>query len=632
MTPIALSLLNASLFGGLFVLAIGAFCFAFRKLPAWVRSWLWGIACAQFLVRLVLSVPIPVAVSAPEVVTTAPGVVRSVKEFTISAPTAVAPAPVTLEETNLIPPATWALSLSLWGLGIFAGSVVVMRRWTGARRLVRQAAPVTEPALQASLAELTRGWHRPPRLLESPHVKCPLLVGCLRPAIVVPTAYALDHDATEVRMAFAHEVAHIRRGDPWMSLVVAAAQTVFFFHPLVWWAGREASLAREEACDLEVLRLCEESPNVYAHFLLKSAQARTPVAGLGAAYGYRNLRRRITMLKGLTNASLSSPRRTWIGLIAAGLAASLPWTVVGQSAPASAAAPAKASQEVARAMPAKKVGSAKKAPVKKAGRTQKAKPAPASGVATKAAVAQTGAPAPASTAKAAIFDTGMAAAPADGAVFETQAAEAAPARGSQGGAVNRRTWGRSENAIAVETSAEVAAAMSSVEEAAPRILDVKFGPQGSGSPMQRSVTAHFVGADIRSSILKILTESGSSFVIKAKIRPGSLTGKFNDMPAMEVLEAIFQGIDQQLTYRIERGVIYIVDQGQAVSGIGVGFGGGGFGGGSTNPATGVSTGGFGGGLGGGSSVPASGGSGLGGGIGGGTAAPTGIGGGSGKGN
>lgn len=581
------SLANASVYGGLFVLGVGAFCLVFRRLPAWVRSWLWCIACAQFLVRLVLSVPVtvPVPVAATEPSALVSDSTRA-PSFVIDGSRGIESTP----EREPVSPSFWLVSL--WGIGVLAGSAVAARRLYGAWRLVRGAKPVEDPAFAGMLDGLAVGLRRRPRLMESARVKCPLLVGCLRPTIVVPTGYAAAHEAAEIRMAFAHEVAHIRRGDPWMSLLVATAQTVFFFHPFVWWAGRESSLAREEACDLDVIRHCAESPHAYAHFLLKSAQARTPVAGLGAAYGYRNLRRRITMLKGLSNASLSSPRRTWIGLIAAGLAASLPWTVVGQSAPA--AAPAPQTSQAARAIAPKAPSIAKaskKRVVKKGSATAKA-------AAPKAAIAPNAAPSPA---KAAI-------APMDAPSVMDPTAYAAPARSE-----NQKAAIRSISPVAMATGmpsdSAVAAAVSS------EAMDITFAGPDQGSALQRRVKVSLVNADIKASIVKLLTESGGSFVIKAKIRPGTITGRFNNMPLDDVLRAIFRSIDQELTWQFDGDVIYILERGAPV-----GFGGGGIGGGIGAPSSpgGLGGGGFGGGagapgLGGGGlgeSVPAGGGSGA----------------------
>src|SRR6266700_2472213 len=44
-------------------------------------------------------------------------------------------------------------------------------------------------------------------------------------------------------------------------------ETVFWFHPLVWWIGKRMVEEREHACDEEVLRLGSE-PRAYAEGIL----------------------------------------------------------------------------------------------------------------------------------------------------------------------------------------------------------------------------------------------------------------------------------------------------------------------------------------------------------------------------
>ena len=47
----------------------------------------------------------------------------------------------------------------------------------------------------------------------------------------------------------AHELAHVRRRDLLWSGLAGLVRVLFFFHPLVWLAHREALVAREAACD-----------------------------------------------------------------------------------------------------------------------------------------------------------------------------------------------------------------------------------------------------------------------------------------------------------------------------------------------------------------------------------------------
>jgi beta-lactamase regulating signal transducer with metallopeptidase domain len=56
-------------------------------------------------------------------------------------------------------------------------------------------------------------------------------------------------------------------------------ETVFWFHPLVWWIGKRMVEERERACDEEVLQLGGE-PRVYAE---RDSQRLQALRGIGAA-------------------------------------------------------------------------------------------------------------------------------------------------------------------------------------------------------------------------------------------------------------------------------------------------------------------------------------------------------------
>jgi tetratricopeptide (TPR) repeat protein len=72
-----------------------------------------------------------------------------------------------------------------------------------------------------------------------------------------------------------HELAHVRRRD-WITLLVAEiAAAVYWFHPLVWLARREARRSCERACDDLVLD-AGTKPSVYAAHLLGIVRSLKP--------------------------------------------------------------------------------------------------------------------------------------------------------------------------------------------------------------------------------------------------------------------------------------------------------------------------------------------------------------------
>src|SRR5205823_5399692 len=96
----------------------------------------------------------------------------------------------------------------------------------------------------------------------------------------------------ELRMALAHELAHVRRSDLWWSLAPHLARWLFFFHPLATLACREWVTAREAACDAASLRATGAPAAEYGRLLLKLVARSNGQAlpALGATAGFAALR------------------------------------------------------------------------------------------------------------------------------------------------------------------------------------------------------------------------------------------------------------------------------------------------------------------------------------------------------
>jgi beta-lactamase regulating signal transducer with metallopeptidase domain len=76
-----------------------------------------------------------------------------------------------------------------------------------------------------------------------------IATGIIRPMVLIPAAWVSALPPTAIEAVLAHELAHIRRWDLWVNLLQRFAETVFFFHPLVWWLSRIISYEREFCCD-----------------------------------------------------------------------------------------------------------------------------------------------------------------------------------------------------------------------------------------------------------------------------------------------------------------------------------------------------------------------------------------------
>jgi beta-lactamase regulating signal transducer with metallopeptidase domain len=206
----------------------------------------------------------------------------------------------------------------LWLMGFVAAIGLLAASLGRGVAMVRRARPVEDAAWLDDLE-----WHRNffgirrrVRLLESSLARAPMTGGLWRPVVIVPEGAAAWSPVLR-RLVLLHELVHIRRHDVVRHLVARAGVALYWFHPLAWLAARSSAVAREQACDEEVVRLGVK-PSVYASHLLELAEAlghgRLPAAALPMIQRSQLEKRLMTILD-----ADSRPRAARVSTLAAGL-------------------------------------------------------------------------------------------------------------------------------------------------------------------------------------------------------------------------------------------------------------------------------------------------------------------------
>lgn len=77
----------------------------------------------------------------------------------------------------------------------------------------------------------------------------PMMIGFLRPVVILPDVY---YDAEKLYFILKHELIHWKRKDVSMKLLLAAANAVHWFNPLIWVMRKEAVIDMELSCDERV--------------------------------------------------------------------------------------------------------------------------------------------------------------------------------------------------------------------------------------------------------------------------------------------------------------------------------------------------------------------------------------------
>jgi bla regulator protein blaR1 len=118
-------------------------------------------------------------------------------------------------------------------------------------RLRSSSMPVDSEEWLLALVRCRRrlGTHRAVGLAWSARVGVPLVLGWLKPTIVLPASLAATGPRDLADAVLFHELAHVRRGDyPW-NVLLRFVQALYWPHPLIWVLGRAIAEMRERACD-----------------------------------------------------------------------------------------------------------------------------------------------------------------------------------------------------------------------------------------------------------------------------------------------------------------------------------------------------------------------------------------------
>jgi len=162
------------------------------------------------------------------------------------------------------------------------------------RKLRRWGRPVKDAALWTVCEELCGSGKRPPEIVTYPGLSGAMLVGLLRPRLLVPCDGLKPEEAGYV---LRHELAHWRRHDLWLKLLALLANAVHWWNPAVWLARKCLERDIEWACDEAVLEGADVSERkAYGAVLLSAADHRRKPLTTAFAGDARTMKRRLEAL------------------------------------------------------------------------------------------------------------------------------------------------------------------------------------------------------------------------------------------------------------------------------------------------------------------------------------------------
>jgi len=130
-----------------------------------------------------------------------------------------------------------------------------------------------------------------------PGVESPLLIGLLRPRVVLPRE---DYPDARLDMIFRHELGHYRGRDLWYKGLALAVACIHWFNPLAWQLARDLDRCSELWCDRRTTGgMTDRERRQYGRMLLDVAQDGSPLptGAVPLATNKKDLRRRLALLK-----------------------------------------------------------------------------------------------------------------------------------------------------------------------------------------------------------------------------------------------------------------------------------------------------------------------------------------------
>jgi len=166
------------------------------------------------------------------------------------------------------------------------------------------------------------GINRVVGIAESGIAKVPMVIGHLKPLILIPAGLLTALPPAEIEAILIHELAHIQRRDYLVNLLQSFLEIIFFFNPAVLWLSALIRTERENCCDDIAVEQTSSKVN-YIRALVSCQEYQLSAPAYAMAFPGRRsqLMDRVKRMASGTNHALNFRERSilFITLFTAGL-------------------------------------------------------------------------------------------------------------------------------------------------------------------------------------------------------------------------------------------------------------------------------------------------------------------------
>jgi len=164
----------------------------------------------------------------------------------------------------------------VWIAGVFLITILFFRKHLQYRTAIKHSVTLQLPKVDTLVLTLRKqlAINRKVTVVSGDHILSPFTTGLVRPVVYIPKDLLKENMET-IEAIIAHEMVHIKLFDNIWLRIQNLIQIIYFFHPLVWFAGSRLNDARERICDRYVLNYFSFSSREYAEALLKILMLNT---------------------------------------------------------------------------------------------------------------------------------------------------------------------------------------------------------------------------------------------------------------------------------------------------------------------------------------------------------------------
>ncbi len=147
---------------------------------------------------------------------------------------------------------------ALWALGIFYNFIKFAFNFWQINWLKNKRRQVLNPRLQIIFDELSfkMSVKKTIKIFENYGLHSPVVIGYLKPIILMPLGLCAQLSTAELEAILAHEIAHVKRNDYLINLIQTLIDVLYFFNPALRYISESLRAERENCCDATAAKYC----------------------------------------------------------------------------------------------------------------------------------------------------------------------------------------------------------------------------------------------------------------------------------------------------------------------------------------------------------------------------------------